>query len=304
MIVVLTPNPAVDVTYCVAKQQIGVTQRVLTVLRHPGGKGINVSRILTSHGADTLCVLPLAGETGRWISREAQELGQSVRPVWIDGESRTTTTIVDDLHHPTMYGEPGPDADAAQWRELTAVIEETLEGADALVISGSLPPGVPATMVGTWVSAARRAGVLSLVDVSGKALLAAARAGADICKPNREELQTATGCGDVADAAAVLLEAGAGCVVVSAGHEGIEAYGLDGLATSVSAVPEVTGNPTGAGDAATAGLLLAWLDGQSLRECLTHAAAFGAAAVLRPVAGEVDDRALARFLTDTPITER
>ncbi|WIB26401.1 PfkB family carbohydrate kinase [Curtobacterium sp. MCSS17_015] len=312
MIVVLTPNPAVDVTYRVAEQAVGVTQRVLDVARRPGGKGVNVARVLHAAGVETTSVLPLGGTTGSWTAAALQRDGLTTTAVPVAGDTRTTVTVVDDLAHPTMYGEPGPAVTADEWAAVGVAVRATWAAASAFVVSGSLPRGTDPRVVRPWVSGAVDAGVLVVADLSGPALLEAASAGATICKPNRDELLDATGAPDERAGALDLLARGAAVVVVSAGSAGISAHTRDGV-VSVAAVPDVHGNPTGAGDAATAGLVLALTapdgrrttDAQApdplghdvLRHALRSAAAYGAAAVLRPVAGEVDRDAVDRFLT-------
>lgn len=336
MILVVTPNPAVDVTYRVAEQRIGETQRVLEVQRRPGGKGLNVGRVLAATGVPTHAVLPLGGDGGRWTAHALDDLGLAHTDVAVRGETRTTVTVVDDLAHPTMFGEPGPVLRPGEWDAVTTAVETLLDGdggdvgdvgdtrgtadappAAALVVSGSLPRDTDPTVVARWVTTARRRGVLSVVDCSGTALLAAASAGATVCKPNREELLEATGADDERSGALRLLGLGATVVVVSRGSVGIAAHTAEHV-LEVPAVPGVSGNPTGAGDAATAGLVgvlvdvlvgtgLPGPDGSvpapddaTLFRALRSAAAHGAAAVLQPVAGVVDPADVQRFLSTPP----
>ncbi|MBT1666847.1 1-phosphofructokinase family hexose kinase [Curtobacterium flaccumfaciens] len=336
MILVVTPNPAVDVTYRVAEQRIGETQRVLEVQRRPGGKGLNVGRVLAATGVPTHAVLPLGDDGGRWIAHALDGLGLAHTDVAVRGETRTTVTVVDDLAHPTMFGEPGPVLSPGEWDTVTTAVETLLDGdggdvgdvgdtrgtadappAAALVVSGSLPRDTDPTVVARWVTAARRRGVLSVVDCSGTALLAAASAGATVCKPNREELLEATGADDERSGALRLLGLGATVVVVSRGSDGIAAHTTEHV-LEVPAVPGVSGNPTGAGDAATAGLVgvlvdvlvgagLSAPDGSvpapddaTLLRALRSAAAHGAAAVLQPLAGVVDPADVDRFLSTPP----
>lgn len=330
MILVVTPNPAVDVTYRVAEQRIGETQRVLEVQRRPGGKGLNAGRVLAATGMPTHAVLPLGGDGGRWIAHALDDLGLVHTDVAVRGETRTTVTVVDDLAHPTMFGEPGPVLSPDEWDTVTAAVETLLDGdvgdtrgtadappAAALVVSGSLPRDTDPTVVARWVTAARRRGVLSVVDCSGTALLAAASAGATVCKPNREELLEATGADDERSGALRLLGLGATVVVVSRGSAGIAAHTAEHV-LEVPAVPGVSGNPTGAGDAATAGLVSVLVevlvgaglpgpdgsvpapDDATLFRALRSAAAHGAAAVLQPVAGVVDPADVQRFLSTPP----
>jgi 1-phosphofructokinase family hexose kinase len=314
VIVVVTPNPAVDVTYRVAEQTVGVTQRVLDVVRRPGGKGVNVARVLAAAGASTTSVLPLGGTSGAWVATALQQDGLTTAAVPVTGDTRTTVTVVDDLAHPTMYGEPGPVVSAGEWAAVTDAVRAARTDATALVVSGSLPRDADPGVVRPWIRDAVDAGLLVVADLSGRALLEAATAGATVCKPNREELLDATGAPDERSGALDLLARGAGTVVVSAGSAGITAHTRDTVVT-VAAVPDVHGNPTGAGDAATAGLVLALtartapgrrapadlvaevLAPDALRRALVSAAAYGAAAVLRPVAGEVDLAAVDRFTT-------
>ena len=304
MIVVVTPNPAVDVTYRVDEQRIGTTQRVRRVERRPGGKGLNVARVLAAEDVVTHSVLPLGGASGTWMVDAVAALGLPVTVVSVPGETRSTITVVDDLAHPTMFGEPGPDVPARTWLRVDEAVRAAVHAApdaDALVIAGSLPVGSPPDVVVPWITDALAAGALVVADLSGPALLAAADAGATICKPNRDELAEATGRTDERAGALDLLRRGAGTVVVSRGSAGIAAHTVDAV-VEVPAVPGVTGNPTGAGDAATAGLVLALTRGAELATALRTAAAFGAAAVLRPVAGEIDHDAAHRFTTDLETT--
>jgi 1-phosphofructokinase family hexose kinase len=296
-VVVLTPNPAVDVTYRVDEQRIGETQRVRAVERRPGGKGINVVRVLRTLGVDALALAPLGGAAGAWITDALADLGIPARAVPIAADTRTTVTVVDDLAHPTMLGEPGPLLADAEWEALADATATAVAGARVLVVSGSLPVGADPARVGAWVRIAREAGVRTVVDGSGPALLTAADAGAEVLKPNREELLAATGAASEPEGAAELRRRGARLVVVSHGADGLRAYG-DGEPVHVPTVAGVTGNPTGAGDAATAGLVAALLRDDDLATALRTAAAAGAAAVLRPVAGEVDPTDVRRFLAD------
>nr|WP_276539074.1 PfkB family carbohydrate kinase [Curtobacterium flaccumfaciens] len=235
-----------------------------------------------------------------------------------------------------MFGEPGPVLSPDEWDAVTTAVETLLDGdvgrtggadgangaagappAAALVVSGSLPRDTDPAVVARWVTAARRRGVLSVVDCSGTALLAAASAGATVCKPNREELLEATGADDERSGALRLLGLGATVVVVSRGSDGIAAHTAEHV-LEVPAVPGVSGNPTGAGDAATAGLVSVLVDvlvgaglpgpdgsvpapdDATLFRALRSAAAHGAAAVLQPVAGVVDPADVQRFLSTPP----
>ncbi|WP_299036881.1 1-phosphofructokinase family hexose kinase [uncultured Pseudokineococcus sp.] len=287
-LVVVTPNPAVDVTYRVARQVVGETVRVQEVQRRPGGKGLNVARVLRALGRDALAVQPLGGAAGAWVAAQLAAEGLPAEVVEVAGETRTTVAVVDGAAHPTLYAEPGPVLLAAELERLVDAVARACRPGDQLVVSGSLPPGADERTVAGLVAAGRSAGAAVVVDTSGAALAAACRAGADVVMPNTEEALATTGAPDLATAVAGLLDLGAGQVVVSRGADGLLSVARSGERCEQPAVPAVAGNPTGAGDAATAGFTAALDAGAGTADALRWAAVCGAAAVLQPVAGVVD----------------
>jgi tagatose 6-phosphate kinase len=287
-VVVVTPNPAVDVTYHVDAQVIGDTVRVRRVDRRAGGKGLNVARVLHRLGLDATAVHPLGGVAGAWIEERLADDGIPSIAVRTSHETRTTVTVVDGVVHPTLLSEPGVPLDGATWERLTEVVATHCEEDGYLVVSGSFPPGTAAARVAALVTAGRAAGAFVVVDAGGPALLTAAEAGADLVKPNEAEVLQATGAGSLDEGLRTLLARGAGSVIVSRGAAGLLLASDPETRVAQPGVPGVTGNPTGAGDAATAGLVLALAAGLPASEALLSAAVVGAAAVLAPAAGEID----------------
>ena len=296
-VVVLTPNPAVDVTYRVAAQVVGETVRVQTVARRAGGKGINVVRVLRQLGVDSMALQPLGGPTGEWIRTQLVSDGIASISVHAPHETRTTVAVVDDVVHPTLFSESGGPLNESAWTGLLDAIRQNCEMEGFLVIAGSFPPGTTSANVMSVVSAGHDAGALVIVDTSGISLLAAADAGADYITPNEGELLEATRAGTLDEGLSDLLARGARSVIVSRGASGMLFASADGGRESQRGVPGVTGNPTGAGDAATAGLVFALTTGLSPSAALTTAAIVGAAAVLSPVAGEIRLRDLPELAT-------
>ncbi|MCS4277823.1 1-phosphofructokinase family hexose kinase [Mycetocola sp. BIGb0189] len=293
-VLILTPNPALDLGYRVDRQRIGVTQRVREVTTRPGGKGVNVARVLNTLGIPVTTIQPLGGPTGDRIETALRDRGIPVVACPIRGETRRTVTVHDGIDHPTMLGEPGPVITTPEWAALSRLLLTRLATHSTLVIAGSLPPETDTRMVGDWIRLAQTQGVHTVVDVSGAALISAAQARADVLAPNAAEAMEATGTHEVDAAATALLALGARTVVLSRGAEGLRGYTAAGT-RSVPAVPGISGNPTGAGDAVTAGLVRALEAGADLLESLEGAAALGAAAVLSPVAGELDPADADRF---------
>ncbi|WP_308798235.1 1-phosphofructokinase family hexose kinase [Agromyces silvae] len=286
-ILTVTPNPAIDITYTVGRQTLGETVRVADVRRRPGGKGLNVARVLRTLGRDATSLQPLGGDAGDWIARTLAADGIPVAPCRIAGETRTTVAIVDGIAHPTLFAEPGPRVTAREWAGLCETVSRNAGPGDWVVVAGSFPPGIAATDVGALILAARSRGARVVVDTSGPPLLAAAAAGAAIVKANEQEMRDAVGGTDTHEALAQLGRHGSD-VVVSRGSRGAAMRLADGTVHEQIAVPGVHGNPTGAGDAATAGLVAALADGRDPIIALRWAAVCGAAAVLSAVAGELD----------------
>ncbi|TDD32932.1 1-phosphofructokinase, partial [Nonomuraea terrae] len=186
-----------------------------------------------------------------------------------------------------LFNEPGPEVTADELAAFTRRYTELLGDADAVVIAGSLPRGVPADVYATLAALAAGQGVPAIVDADGEPLRHAPEGRPTIVKPNADELARAVPGGTPTEGAEALRERGAGAVVVSMGADGLLA--VTGEGTFRARMPyTVRGNPTGAGDALVAGLALGLVERTPWPDRLRRAAALGAAAVATPVAGEFD----------------
>ncbi|HEY2059460.1 MAG TPA: 1-phosphofructokinase family hexose kinase [Amycolatopsis sp.] len=282
MILTVTPNTALDVTYTVDSLVPDQVHRVSAVRQRAGGKGINVARVLYALGADTRAVALAGGATGSSVAQELAASGVPAELVPIAGETRRTTTVLSaDDHAVTLFNEPGPVITAGEWAALAAAAAR--HRPEVLVCSGSLPPGAPPDGYAQLAAT----GVPTVLDTSGDALLAGLAGRPAVVKPNARELFEVTGIRDVETAAAELRKAGAGAVVVSLGRDGLLAVTAAG--TWHAAPPaELSGNATGAGDAAVAGIALGICRHEPWPQLLRRAVALSGAAVLGPLAGDVD----------------
>lgn len=294
MILTLTPNPALDVSYHVEDLRPGATHRVRTVSRRAGGKGLNVSRVLHQQGAATRVLAPCGGAPGDELRADLDAAGIAHALLPVAAPTRGTVVVVADDGEATLFNEPGAALAEPDWERLHALVAAHLADASVLVCSGSVPPGTDPGHLAALVRAAHSGGVPVLVDTSGAALLAAAEAGADVLKPNAAELREVTGQDDARRGTERLRELGAGAVVASLGPAGLLAATGDGT-HSVRPAREVRGNPTGAGDAAVAALALGAARGDPWPERLRTAVTWSAAAVAAPVAGSLDETVLAEL---------
>ena len=232
------------------------------------------------------------GRVGATARAEMEAAGLSDATVPVAGETRRTVIVLEDAGgEPTGISEPGPEIAPAEWEAFVAAFRALARDAQAVALSGSLPPGVPAD---AYAVLARESSAPVLLDTSGEALRRGVAGAPAIVKPNRLELAELEDTDDTVAAAQRLREAGPESVVVSAGAEGLLAVTPEGVLRA--APPEaVEGNPIGAGDAAAAALLAGMVAGTPWPERLADAVALSAAAVHAPVAGSFDADAYARY---------
>jgi len=315
VILVVALNPALDVTHQLGHVDWAGVNRPDAVHARPGGKGSNVARVLHALGSEVLLAGLAGGNTGNELKAA---LGAAHVPAVfaeIAGETRRTFAVVDSARAQTaMFNEPGPLVTEAEYAAFTALFGEALRRSSAVVLSGSLPCGLDASTYAGLITMAANAGVPALLDASGDALRLGIAARPAIVKPNLAELEAVVGqplhyagaaigaaaCTGaaacvVAAAAGELRSRGADAVVVTLGADGLLAVTGEG---TWHARPEpVSGNPTGAGDAAAAALARGLVTGTPWADRVRHSAALGAAAVASEVAGEFAaadyDRALA-----------
>lgn len=288
MILAVALNPALDLTYELdTRLRVGRVNRVAAVHVRPGGKALNVARVLARAGRAVTVVGPCGGATGQTLASTAAAHGIDVRWVPIAGETRRTVAVWERrVGEVTLLNEPGPTLAVADWQALLAAVDAAGRPA-AIVLSGSLPPGAPDDAYATLIRVRSALGAMTFVDTDGRGLLPAVAARPSVVKLNREELAAATGVADDLRAGAtVLREHGAEAVVASDGPRGLVGVTPAGAWWARPPVVE-RGNPTGAGDAALAGLVAAGVDGQPWPERLRHAAAWGARAAGTAVAGEM-----------------
>ncbi|MGV9250652.1 1-phosphofructokinase family hexose kinase [Streptomyces sp. NPDC003697] len=303
MILTVTLNTALDITYRVPSLRPHASHRVTAVAERPGGKGVNVARVLAALGHEVTVTGFAGGGTGRLLRDLLAGMSGLVDAlVPVAGATRRTTAVVDErTGDTTQLNEPGPVIAAGEWSAFQDVYAELLGPASAVALCGSLPPGLPVGAYAGLVRAARAAHVPVLLDTSGEALRRGVAARPDVIKPNADELAELTGSHEPSRAAQDARRRGAGAVVASLGAAGLLAVTPEGRWRAAPPA-RVHGNPTGAGDSAVAGLLSALVEDLPWPERLARATALSAASVLSPVAGEFDRAAYAELLSRVAVT--
>lgn len=293
-IITLTPNPALDITIDIDSIHEHSTHRIDSAQRRLGGKGINVSTVVSEQGYSTTVLGILSEEDYRdSLRRNAFPAGNhenlSVAFTHTDTPLRSTFAVHDreknmcnifnergGMHQPHVYEE--------LYQQLKKILEEKPHS--IVVLSGSMPINAPENFIEEIIKTVHEYGAQIIVDTSGANLIAACRAGADLVKPNSAELYEATGTQDIYAGVALLKEYGAKQVVLSAGTEGAYFFSDQQIVHAVLD-RKIEGNPTGAGDALVAALATAYIDDMEPEESIRRAVAWSASAVCHIYAGTI-----------------
>jgi tagatose 6-phosphate kinase len=303
VILTVTLNTALDITYRVRALRPHASHRVSEVTERPGGKGLNVARVLAALGHEVTVTGFAGGATGREVrERLIATPGIADALVPVSGATRRTIAVVDEhTGDTTQLNEPGPAVAPAEWHAFQEAYGELLAGARAVALCGSLPPGVPVNAYAGLIRTARAAGVPVLLDTSGEPLRRGVAARPDLIKPNAEELAELTGAHEPLRATQDARRRGARSVVASLGPDGLLATTPEGRWRAAPPA-RVRGNPAGAGDSAVAGLLSGLVERLPWPDRLARATALSAATVLAPVAGEFDRAAYPELLERVAVT--
>jgi tagatose 6-phosphate kinase len=291
VIIAVTPNAALDITYEVDELKPQHSHRVRAVHQRAGGKGVNVASVLALMGHEVVATGFAGGTTGAQIRLDLDSRGLRHRLVDCEGESRRTINVVTAVNgEATIFNEPGPEVSATRWQELLDKLCELVDmtPGTVVVLSGSPPRGLAKDAYAEMITLCRGRGARAIVDTSGAPLLSAISAGPDLAKPNTAEVFEAVAIPDPVLGAAELRRRGARDVVISAGGDGLMLLPAQERGWRGRLAEPLRGNPTGAGDAAVAALAAGLAAGATALDMVQAAVAWSAAAVLQPVAGHVN----------------
>ena len=286
MIYTVTLNPALDKTVTIPRFALDSVNRISELREDPGGKGINVSKVIAKLGGTSRAIALLGGAVGEKIELALEGMGIDVWAFEANGETRTNTKVVDpvlDTH--TDINEPGPEATLALLDGMLASLADAIQEGDIVVLSGSLPKGAPVATYETWCRTCSGAGAKVFLDADGDALSHGLKALPYLAKPNDAELSRICGrelkdVTAIASEARAIVERGVSRVVVSMGGAG--ALFAESGRTLLAHSPTVSvGSTVGAGDSVVAALAFAEERGMTLEETARLSMATGAANVMQ-----------------------
>jgi 6-phosphofructokinase 2 len=284
-ILTLTMNPALDVLTTIDKVSDTHKMRCGVVLKHPGGGGVNVARVLHRLGANCVSAYLAGGVTGERHHKlmNAEKVRCHVIP--IAEETRESFSV-----HETSSGNdfrfvlPGPNVSAAEYEALFDYVAQHMPK-QFLVISGGLAPSVPDNFYARLAALAKQHDVRVVLDTNGPALAEALKVGVYLFKPSLRELRDLTGQAlldtdaQLAAAQQLIQSNQAEIVAISLGEAGAMVVSADQV-WQARAIKVDVQTTIGAGDSFVGGMVWSLGRGDPLLKAFQYGMASGAAALL------------------------
>lgn len=293
MILTVTMNPSIDISYPLDELKIDTVNRVVDVTKTAGGKGLNVTRVLSEFGDPVAATGLVGGKFGEYL---LENIGGDVKKHFytIAGETRNCIAI---LHgdNQTEILEKGPKIQEKEGQGFLGHFKELLNLVDVVAISGSLPAGLPVDYYANLVHLANQAGKPVVLDCSGAALQAVLESDhkPTVIKPNNEELSQLLGreiSEDLEELKAVLQEPlfeGIEWIIVSLGANG--AFAKHGDTFYKVDIPKIqVVNPVGSGDSTVAGISSGLFHKESDQDLLKKANVLGMLNAQEKMTGHVN----------------
>lgn len=295
MILTVNLNASIDKAYSVDSFKPGTVTRVRQVMPTAGGKGLNVTRILTALEQEVIVTGFIGGFAGAFIE---QELTRQKIPFEFTrvqgGETRSCINIIDKSSNThTELLEPGPHISDKETEQFLTLYMKLVREVDVVTLSGSAPPGIDTDIYAKLIAIAKKADKEVILDSSGTYLVKGIQSAPTLVKPNRFEAEQLLGkqLEDTRDfiwAAQELLNMGPQTTAISLGAKGVLAASRLIKEVYWAAPPKIQPvNTVGCGDAMVAGFAIGLAEKRPLKECIRYAVAVSAAAALSPVTGNL-----------------
>lgn len=292
MILTVTLNPSIDRRYVVDNFEMEGIFRAKEVQYTPGGKGINVSKVVRNLGNEVIATGFLGGTSGEFIKESLEERSIKNKFVQIDDETRSCIAILSDDGGQTEVLEPGPEIHRDELERFYSNYKILLDSCDIVCASGSLPRGVPIDIYKELIELADVKGKKFLLDTSGDALKEGLKTSPFLIKPNKEELEALVGTPirtneDLINGIKSISQYGIEIIAISLGSEGSLIYYEDSIYRVY--IPEVkTVNPVGSGDSMIAGFAVALERDYDFEKMIKFASACGTANAMEAETGKVN----------------
>ena len=280
MIYTVTLNPSIDYVINLKSLNTGQINRVNSENVYPGGKGINVSRVLKTLGYDNVATGFISGFTGDFIINSLCELGVKSDFIKLDnGFTRINVKIKS--NEETEINGGGPHISGEKLKELFDKLSDLKED-DILILAGSIPSTLSDDLYEKIIKHVENNKVKVVVDATKNLLLNVLKYNPFLIKPNNHELEEIfnvklDNLNDITTYAKKLQEMGARNVLVSMGKDGALLITENGQVLISNAPNGRVKNSVGAGDSMVAGFICGYLNSNSYEEALKLGSASGSA---------------------------
>lgn len=295
MIVTVTLNPSIDVSYPLDTLKIDTVNRIENVSKTAGGKGLNVTRVLKDLQADVTATGVLGGHFGQYIKQQLDDNSIKNNFTIISEETRYCIAILHDGKQ-TEILEAGPHITADEIEQFKTTFSQLLANNNVITISGSMVKGFPTETYAELIKLANEKNCKVLLDTSGKNLKTSLMSQNKpyLIKPNTEELEgllnitiDETNIQEIVDSLSNSLFNDIEIVIVSLGANGALIKYQDNFYHTT--VPKITAvNPVGSGDATIAGLAYAIANNESITDIIKSGMTCGVLNTLNPQTGKID----------------
>lgn len=283
-IITLTLSPAIDV-HCHADRFFVERENFANITsRDVGGKGINISRALLSHGVQNTAIVAVGKENADAFLSALSAENINLHAISVKGRIRENITIHANGAKETRLSFDGFSADGKLLDEVKKLTDNILKNGDLLAIAGSIPSDVEISSIKRYIKALKIRGVKVIIDSRSLSIDDVVECAPFLIKPNGEEISAYMGkevftASEAVKTANEIFKKGVENVMISLGEQGAVLACADGVFTAKA--PKIEAISTiGAGDSSIAGFIAAYKDGKSAAECLKSAVAFGSAACL------------------------
>ncbi len=305
MILTITCNPAIDKTYNTTGIMVGQVNTMRDLIALPGGKGINVTKVLNQFGAPVTASGFLGGYTGEFIEEAMKKMEVVTEFIPIRNTTRSNMNIIGDDGYVTEILEPGPHVTKWERDLLLEKCRKLAPSCEAVVLSGSLTDGLEDDFYGVLIDICREAGSKVFLDTSGEPLKKGIAHKPYYIKPNRKELEYAVGRrlateAEVIQAAYSFVKDGVSRVVVSLGAKGLlqitKTRVIKAVPPKIHAV-----NTVGSGDSVVAAMVLGLIQKMSDEDTMQLAAGISAANATTLESGMIPRDTMEEIIRDVAI---
>lgn len=302
MILTVTLNPSIDRRYFVEDFKQDMVFRAKEVQYTPGGKGLNVSRVIRIFKEPVIATGFLGGLSGQFIEEKLEELEIESQFMDIGNNTRSCIAILSNNGSQTEVLEPGPEISKNELDSFYKTYSELMDKCKVVCASGSIPRNTPKEVYKELIKIAKDKNKKFILDTSGEALKEGIKESPYMIKPNKEELEAIIGHPieseeELIKGLKTLAKYDIELIVVSLGAKGSIIYYNDGIYKVI--VPEIgVINPVGSGDSMVAGFAVGLVKNYDFEKMVKLASACGTANAVEKETGKVDIDNVEKLMED------